>query len=106
MNEYTHGPIWVCDEDGISTDYELIDDDSILQELNDETENLYSSYYEFNSHNQACWFNEELEKSTSRETLELITKIKDRLSEINDGSFIIEDYESERLNKLLKYQFN
>ena len=32
--------------------------------------------------------------------LELIQKIKNRLSEINDGSFIVEDYETERLEKL------
>ena len=25
MNEFVHGVLWVCDEDGISTNYDLID---------------------------------------------------------------------------------
>ncbi len=33
MNEFVHGVLWVCDEDRISTNYD------------------------FDSHNQACWFN-------------------------------------------------
>ena len=27
MNEFVHGVLWVCDEDGISTNYDLIDKD-------------------------------------------------------------------------------
>lgn len=102
MNEFMHGAIWVFDEDGISIDYDLIDNDNKLQELNKKTEELFDSYYEFDSHEQPVWFNEELEKKTSREMLDLIIKIKNRLSEIDDGSFIIEDTESERLIKLTK----
>ena len=103
MNEFMHGAIWVFDEDGISIDYDLIDNDNKLQELNKKTEELFDSYYEFDSHEQPVWFNEELEKKTSREMLDLIIKIKNRLSEIDDGSFIIEDTESERLIKLTKW---
>ena len=103
MNEFMHGAIWVCDEEGISINYELIDNDIELQELNKKTEELFDSYYEFDSHEQPVWFNEELEKKTSREMLDLIIKIKNRLSEIDDGSFIIEDTESERLIKLTKW---
>ena len=103
MNEFMHGAIWVFDEDGISIDYDLIDNDNKLQELNKKTEELFDSYYEFDSHEQPVWFNEELEKKTSREMLDLIIKIKNRLSEIDDGSFIIEDTESERLIKLAKW---
>lgn len=102
MNEFMHGAIWVFDEEGISIDYDLIDNDNELQELNKKTEELFDSYYEFDSHEQPVWFNEELEKKTSREMLDLIIKIKNRLSEIDDGSFIIEDTESERLIKLAK----
>ena len=32
--------------------------------------------------------------------LNLISQIKKRLEEINDGSFVIEDLETERLNNL------
>lgn len=100
MNEFVHGVLWVCDEDGISTNYDLIDKDDELTKLNEETRKLFDSYYEFDSHDQACWFNEELERKTKDKMLELIQKIKNRLSEINDGSFKVEDYESERLEKL------
>ena len=100
MNEFMHGIIWVCDEDGCSTDYDLIDEDVELIKLNDETAELFDSYYEFDSHDQPCWFNEELERKTKNEMLELIRKIKKRLSEIDDGTFKVVDYETERLEKL------
>ncbi len=100
MNEFIHGILWVCDDDGISTNYDLIDNDLVLIELNEETRKLFDSYYEFDSHDQACWFNKEKEKKDKEKMLELIEKIKNRLSEINDGSFIVEDYETERVKKL------
>ena len=100
MNEFVHGVLWVCVEDGISTNYDLINKDVELTKLNEETRKLFDSYYEFDSHGQSCWFNEELERKTKDRMLELIRKIKNRLSEINDGSFIVEDYETERLEKL------
>jgi RNA polymerase-binding transcription factor DksA len=100
MNEFVHGVLWVCDEDGISTNYDLIDNDKELAKLNEETRKLFDSYYEFDSHDQGCWFNEELERRTKDQMLELIRKIKNRLSEINDGTFKVEDCETERLKKL------
>ena len=48
MNEFIHGVLWVCDEDGISTNYDLIDKDEELAKLNDETRKLFDSYYECN----------------------------------------------------------
>lgn len=98
-NEFMHGAIWVYDEEGISTDYSLIDDDAELQKLNKKTEDLYNSYYEFDSHNQPVWFNEELEKSSSQKMLNLISMIKDRLSIIDDGTFVIEDCVTSHLIK-------
>ena len=100
MNEFVRSVLWVCDEDGISTNYDLIDKDVELTRLNEETRKLFDSYYEFDSHDQSCWFNKELERKAKDRMLELIRKIKNRLSEINDGSFIVEDYETERLGKL------
>ena len=100
MNEFVHDVLWVSDEDGISTNYDLIDTDVELTKLNEETRKLFDSYYEFDSHDQSCWFNEVLERKTKDRMIELIRKIKNRLSEINDGSFIVEDYETERLKKL------
>ena len=100
MNEFIHGILWVCDEEGISTNYDLIDKDLELIKLNEETRELFDSYYEFDSHNQNCLFNEELEKKTKDKMLELIRKIKNRLSKINDGTFIVVDCETEKLERL------
>ncbi len=100
--DYLQGPIWISDiETGESLmGIELIDHDLILKELNRQAGQLFSSYYEFNSHDQPCWFNHEQEKKDKDIMLELIRKIVARLDEINDGSFIVEDYETERLNGL------
>ena len=99
MNEFLHGAIWVY-EDGIVSSWEKIDNDVVLKELNKKTMQLYSSYYEFDSHGEACWFNKELEKSTKLEMLDLIAKINARLKEINNNDFIVEDLETERLHNL------
>lgn len=101
MNEYLHGPIWVYNSNGISVwKYPLISDDPLLKVLNDKAMELFSGYYEFDSHGAPCWFNSEKEKSEKDTMLNLISQIKKRLEEINDGSFVIEDFETERLNNL------
>ena len=68
--------------------------------LNDKAMELFSGYYEFDSHDVPCWFNSEKEKAEKDIMLNLISQIKNRLQEINDGSFVIEDLETERLNNL------
>lgn len=99
VNEFLHGAIWVY-EDGIASSWDKIDDDEILKELNKQAMELYGSYYEFDSHNQSCWFNEQLEKETKGKMLDLINKIKERLNQINNGDFVVEDLETERLENL------
>lgn len=74
--------------------------------INPEMEIEYSnkkfliSGHEFDSHDQACWFNSEQEKAYKEIMLDLITQLISRLNEINDGSFVIEDLETERLKQL------
>ena len=102
--DFNNGPIWgnYYDEDTnmIKTGIDLIDNNKIIQELNTKIQNKYSSYYEFNSHDQACWFNEEKEKNEKEEMLNLLSKLIDEISLVNDGSFEIEDNETERIKKL------
>lgn len=101
MNEFLHGPIWVLDSDGISVwEYPLIDQDAVLNELNQAAGQMFDSYYEFDSHDEPCWFNHEKEKAEKNTMIELISRIKKRLDEINNGSFIVEDNETERLKNL------
>ncbi|MDD5933592.1 MAG: RNA helicase [bacterium] len=100
--DFLQGPIWISDvETGQPmTGIDIIDNDEKLRKINYEISTLYSSYYEFDSHEQACWFNEEQEKKDKSKMLSLLKQLHDRLNELNDGSFIVEDYETERLEKL------
>lgn len=100
--DFIQGPIWISDvETGQPiTGIDIIDNDEKLRKINFEISNLYSSYYEFDSHNQACWFNKEQEKKDKEKMLSLLKQLIDRLNEINDGSFIVEDYETERVKNL------
>ena len=93
MFDYLQGAIWTSDiETGEPiTGIEVIDTDSIIIKINFEMAELYSSYYEFDSHDQACWFNKEQQIKDKPKMLELLAKLKARLEELNDGSFEIED---------------
>ena len=87
------GAIWTSDiETGEPiTGIDIIDNDKIVIKLNFEMAEMYSSYYEFDSHGVACWFNKEQQIKDKPKMLELLSKLKARLEEINDGSFEIED---------------
>ena len=100
--DFLQGPIWFSDvETGEPiTGIAIIDSDPVVKDLNYKCAELFNSYYEFDSHDQACWFNYEQEKADKEVMLDLITQIISRLNEINDGSFVIEDLETERLKQL------
>ena len=100
MNEFIHSPLWIYDEEGIIDEPEFIANDAKLQDLCSRVENMFSSYYEFDSHDKPCWFNYEKEKAEKNIMIELISLIKKRLDEISDGNFVIEDLETERLKNL------
>lgn len=100
--DYLQGPVWISDvETGEPlTGIELVDNDPEIKELNRKAGQLFSSYYEFNTHDVPCWFNHEKEKAEKEIMLDLIARIVARLNKINDGSFVIEDLETERLKAL------
>ena len=100
--DFLQGPIWISDvETGQPmTGIDVIDNDEQLRKINYEISTLYNSYYELDSHEQGCWFNEEQEKKDKSKMLSFLKQLNDRLNELNDGSFIVEDYETERLEKL------
>ncbi|MCI6357838.1 MAG: hypothetical protein MR766_04310 [Erysipelotrichaceae bacterium] len=81
------------------TGVDVIDNDSEINNLNDKASALYSSFYEFDENN-ACRFNILMAKEHLDELMKLITKIKDRLNILNDGSFELNDMVSEQLNRL------
>ena len=102
MSEIWHGPLWTCEFDtGIATDdLPLVHDDPIVSAINNELRDMYDSYYEFESHGEACWFDNEHEKADKPHTLELLAKLNSRLAEINDGSFVVDDQETPRVMAL------
>lgn len=100
--DFLAGPLWK-DEfiDGKSrTGIPVIDNGETLQTLNDQICELYSSYYEFDSHDVACWFDEEREKADKPRTLELLRQLNARIAELNDGSFVVDDQETPRVEAL------
>ena len=102
MFDYLQGPIWISDiETGEPlTGIDIIDDDKVLPDLNLRCSELYSECYEFDINNQPCIFNEVTAKKNKKEILELLSKIKDRLDEINDGTFYVEDLATKEIEKL------
>lgn len=61
MLDYLQGPIWESDPQTgkPETGTDAIDNDEELRRLNHEIQDIFDSYYEFDSHDQACWFNED-----------------------------------------------
>ena len=100
--DFLAGPLWK-DEfiDGETrTGIPVIDNDAALRALDDRICEPYSSCYEFDSHDQACWFNEEQEKDDKPLMLELLSRLNARIAELNDGSFVVDDQETPRIEAL------
>lgn len=104
MLDFIEGPLW---KDIINpknyesiTGIDVVDNDEYIQKLNDEIQDLYSSYYHFDYKDEACFFDEEQEKKDKYKMLDLLEKLKNRLNELNDGSFEIDDRETERVRNL------
>lgn len=80
-----------CRKNIETTGIPVVDGDKELARLDAEIQALYSSYYKFDSHDQACWFNEEREREDKEKMLALLAALNQRLSEVNDGSFAVDD---------------
>lgn len=102
MLDYLQGPIWISDADTGEpmTGIDVVDNDTILPKLNRECCELYSDCYEFDSHDRACWFNEEKLRSNKGRILFLLDSINCRLNLINDGSYVVDDVETDRIKNL------
>ncbi len=83
--------VWDVDKNTVTTGIPAVDGDERLAELDAEIQALFSSYYEFDSHDQACWFDEDRQKADRDKRLALLASLNQRLAEINDGSFVVDD---------------
>ena len=72
----------------------LVLDDQVVLSLNERINEMYSGYFEFDSHGQACWFDEDRMRADKDVMLDLLGRLNARLAEINDGSFEVIDTET------------
>ena len=104
--ELVFGPLLKDEEDengNESTGSKLVDTDSIVKELDGEANELWCSLWsKDDTSDDGVKCDEEGEKKLAPQLLDLITKLINRLSEINDGSFEIEDMITDHLKKLIK----
>lgn len=104
MLDFISGPIWKDIYDTkkkeLVTGIDVVDNDECVQKINDEIQDLYSSYYKIDYNDEPVYFDKEQEKKDKYKMLALLEKLKKRLYEINDGSFEIDDRETERVKNL------
>ena len=93
--DFLAGPLWKdvwdVEKNAETTGVPVVDGDEQLAELDAEIQALFISYYEFDSHGQACWFDEDRQKADKDKMLALLARLNQRLAEINDGSFVVDD---------------
>ncbi|MBQ7256839.1 MAG: RNA helicase [Abditibacteriota bacterium] len=94
--DYTEDILWIYNDEKewLSEGFPLIDDDEVLLKLQEEIDDLYSTFYEFESHGEQVWFNKPKMKENKQKMLDLLKKLNDRINELNDGTFIVEDLET------------
>ena len=104
MLDFISGPLWKDIYDTkkkeLVTGIDVVDDDEYIQKLNNEISDLYSSYFKINYNDEPVYFDKEQEKKDKYKMRALLGKLKKRLYEINDGSFEIDDRETERVKNL------
>lgn len=103
--EFIFGPILKDDQldDGsFSSGSEIVDKDPILNQLDKEANDLWCSLYSKDEASpDGLRFAVDREKALAPKLLELINQIKNRLNQINDGSFEVVDMISNHLESLL-----
>lgn len=103
--EFLFGPIQKFEEDENGnpiTGIGVVDGDSLVQNLDALINELWCSLYSENENSPSgVDFDSIKEKEIAPQLLSLLNQLIDRLNEINDGSFEIEDMITERLKTLL-----
>lgn len=100
-NEYLHGPIWVYTPEGaLTTCFPVVYSDITVNDLSNRANKMFSSYYRLNAKGEPYEFNFEQEKADKEEMLSIIAALISRLDKINNGTFLIDDCESQRLKDL------
>ena len=103
--EFLFGPIQKLhlDSNGNEiTGVSIIDNDSAIQSLDKEINDLWCSLYSKDENSPSGMaFDKNREKEIAPQLLEMISKLINRLNEINDGSYVIHDMVTNYLKTLL-----
>lgn len=106
MAEFMHSPIWYCNDKGVETlkvdSFKRFINDKELNDIASHIQTLYESYLEFDSHNEACWFNKEKEIKDAEIMYGMIKKLKQRIDVLNNNEFEIVDLASKYYLDLIK----
>lgn len=103
--ELVFGPILKDNqlEDGtFSSGSKIVDNDLVLKNLDKKINELWCTLYSKDkTSNSGFRFDKVKEKELAPQLLEMINKLIDRLNEINDGSYEIEDMITDYLKSLI-----
>ena len=103
--EFLFGPIqkFERNENGdLITGIKVIDDDSIIQNLDKDINDLWCDLWSNNpNETNGMSFDEKREKELAPKLLDMLTQLINRLNEVNDGSFEVEDMITSHLKKLI-----
>ena len=102
--DFGEGPIWneYVDEESMkaSTGIEEIDNNEDIQKLNQELQDIYSSYYEQDSHDMPMWFNKEKQIKDKEMVLNKLSILKEMIYDVTNHQIEIEDEVSKEYEKL------
>ena len=90
-------------EDGtFSSGSEIVDNDSVLKTLDKKINELWCTLFSKDKTSDSGFrFDEVKEKELAPQLLEMINKLINRLNEINDGSYKVEDMITDHLKSLI-----
>lgn len=98
--DFSHGPIWKDkfdrDTGEFYTGIAIVDNDKALNVLNEEASREYSALYHFDENNRYI-FDEEAFEQKKTDLLSLVNAIISRLNDINDGTYVVIDEETNNL---------
>ena len=100
--DYWQGPIWISDvQTGEPfTCIDVIDNDEEIRKLNYEIYDLYDSFIVWDEDSIPRKFDHDKARANKDKMLELLKKLNDRLNEINDGTYVVDDRLTEYYKKL------
>ncbi len=103
--ELVFGPIlkdYQLEDGTFSSGAKIVDNDLVLKNLEKKINELWCTLYSKDETNDSGFcFDEVKEKDLAPQLLEMINKLIDRLNEINDGSYEVEDMITEHLKTLI-----